>query len=537
MLVQANSGGGKSWLLRRLLEQSQGKVQQIVIDLEGEFSTLREKYDYVLAGKGGDTSADPRSAGMLAKKLLELKASAIIDLYELNQYDRKRFVKVFLDAMVNAPKELWHPVLVVIDEAHVFCPEKGSAESSDAVIDMATRGRKRGFCVCLATQRLSKLHKDAAAECNNKLIGRTGLDVDMKRASEELGFTSKEQYLSLRKLEAGEFFAFGPAISNDVEKVKVGPVETTHPKAGSRILTQVTPPTKKIKALLKELEDLPEQAHQELKTMEEKDAEITRLRRELTISKKNGHVDESAIKKAVEDTEKRLRSEFSVEQKNSIKEISEMQNVFEQVGRIISPFAQIKVKTKGHSASPLVFNPPPMTPEVMKAVKEANTIHVPSSAINTPPGTELGKCAATIYSFLYSYPDRTFSKIQIGAATKYSPRSGGFNNALSQLRQLGLITEGVDIQIARVEPELAKYASQDFSIDGWLNNLGKCPREIYQFLLNNPNESFSKDFIGESTGYSAGSGGFNNAISKLNSTGLIIRQGGMIRLNPELLDL
>src|SRR5438552_17261252 len=40
LLVQANSGGGKSWLLRRLLEQSQGKVQQIVIDLEGEFATL-----------------------------------------------------------------------------------------------------------------------------------------------------------------------------------------------------------------------------------------------------------------------------------------------------------------------------------------------------------------------------------------------------------------------------------------------------------------------------------------------------------------
>src|SRR5581483_6315261 len=72
LLIQANSGGGKSWVIRRLLEQSHGKVQQIVIDLEGEFSTLREKFDYVLAGKGGDTPADPRSAAMLAKKLLEL---------------------------------------------------------------------------------------------------------------------------------------------------------------------------------------------------------------------------------------------------------------------------------------------------------------------------------------------------------------------------------------------------------------------------------------------------------------------------------
>ncbi len=173
LLVQANSGGGKSWLLRRLLEQSQGKVQQIVIDLEGEFATLREKYDYVLAGKDGDTPAEPRSAHLLAKRLLELNVSAIIDLYELHYQDRKQFVRLFLESMINAPKQLWHPCLVVIDEAHKFCPEKEQSEASSAVIDLATLGRKRGYCAILATQRLSKLHKDAAAECNNKLIGRT----------------------------------------------------------------------------------------------------------------------------------------------------------------------------------------------------------------------------------------------------------------------------------------------------------------------------------------------------------------------------
>src|SRR6266567_2182058 len=98
LLVQANSGGGKSWLIRRILEQSQGKVQQIVIDLEGEFATLREKYDYVLAGKDGDTPAEPRSAHLLAKRLLELNVSAIIDLYELHYQDRKQFVRLFLES-------------------------------------------------------------------------------------------------------------------------------------------------------------------------------------------------------------------------------------------------------------------------------------------------------------------------------------------------------------------------------------------------------------------------------------------------------
>jgi len=40
------------------------------------------------------------------------------------------------------------------------------------VIDLATRGRKRGYCVVLATQRLPKLAKDAAAAGFITLLSR-----------------------------------------------------------------------------------------------------------------------------------------------------------------------------------------------------------------------------------------------------------------------------------------------------------------------------------------------------------------------------
>ena len=40
-LIQANSGGGKSYAIRKLLEETHGKIQHIVIDLEGEFASLR----------------------------------------------------------------------------------------------------------------------------------------------------------------------------------------------------------------------------------------------------------------------------------------------------------------------------------------------------------------------------------------------------------------------------------------------------------------------------------------------------------------
>jgi DNA helicase HerA-like ATPase len=186
MLIQANSGGGKSYTVRRVLEQTHGRVQQLVIDPEGEFASLRERFDYVhAAASGGDTAAHPRSAALLAERLLELNASAILDLYELSRPDRVRFVRLFLEALIEAPKRLWHPVIVVVDEAHTFCPESEKAESANAVIELASRGRKRGYCAVLATQRIQKLNKDAAADLNNKLIGRRSTTSCVGRPSRE----------------------------------------------------------------------------------------------------------------------------------------------------------------------------------------------------------------------------------------------------------------------------------------------------------------------------------------------------------------
>lgn len=93
LLIQANSGGGKSTLIRYICEQTFGEIQQIIFDREGEFATLREKFAYLLVGADGDIAADIRSAKLLAKKVMELQLSVIIDLSEMtpaNQIITKR---------------------------------------------------------------------------------------------------------------------------------------------------------------------------------------------------------------------------------------------------------------------------------------------------------------------------------------------------------------------------------------------------------------------------------------------------------------
>src|SRR5919202_3003726 len=180
LLTHASSGGGKSWALRWLLEQTHGRIQQFVLDWEGEFASLRERFAYVLAGQDGDVPADPRTAGLLCRRLLELSASAVLDLSELQPEDRRRFAQGFLHELMHVPRSLWRPLLVTIDEAHHLAPEKGEGEavSKPAVVALCTQGRKRGFGVCLATQRIAKVTNNALAELLNVLIGPTSFEPD-----------------------------------------------------------------------------------------------------------------------------------------------------------------------------------------------------------------------------------------------------------------------------------------------------------------------------------------------------------------------
>lgn len=505
LLVQANSGGGKSWLIRRLLEQSHGQVQQIIIDLEGEFSTLREQYDYILAGKDGDTAADPRSAALLAKRLLELNVSAIIDLYELSHQDRKRFVRLFLSAMVNAPKSLWHPVIVVIDEAHVFAPQTGSSEAMEAVIDLATRGRKRGYCAVLATQRISKLHKDAVAEMNNKLIGRTGLDIDRKRAAEELGFTTKEDALSLRTLAPGSFYAFGPAISDAVTEVTVGPVKTSHPKAGDRILTNTTPPTEKIKAMLGKLADLPQEARQEAETLESLKDQVSKLTREnkrLSKQQPAPAIAPSPIIKAVNIADEDLTKALGI-------------------------IHQITTKALGKK------------PAVVKKYSLDKTVIDDTDLLPSEPKPISGGAMRMLEVLANRYP-MTFTKSQLALTSKMSPRGGSYGTYLSRLRSAGyLIEENGQIGISEsgldfvgVKPTAPQ--TQEEILAMWSNNLNGGARRMFDYLIQEYPRSVNKQELGDATEITPSGGSFGTYLSRLKSNGLVVVTDGSIKASADL---
>lgn len=533
LLVQANSGGGKSWAIRRILEQSHGKVQQIVLDPEGEFSSLREKYDYILAGKGGDTVAEPHSAALLARKLLESGVSAIIDLYELPPQDRKRFVRFFLDEMVNAPKNLWHPCIIVLDEAHKFAPEKDQSEALESVTNMASLGRKRGFCLIPATQRPAKLSKDVAAECNNKMIGRASLDIDRKRSAEELGFTSKEEVLSLRDLDPGEFYVFGPAISKDVTKIRVGEVQTSHPKVGTRSLRRRLPkPSKSLLKVLAKFADLPKEAKEEARTVEQLRMENVTLKRENTILKKKPVVPAISTQEIVQMEQIRREHAGLVKIVESMKPIEKAMNE-------IKKLADDALRMKVH---PMYFSKNTRIPKEV-VLRPGKVIKMISKELiepqNPSPGqlvkTTVGKGERVVLNAIAQDPEGITNE-HLAVLTGYKATSRRVYT--QRLTQLGLIERRGDVMVA-TQDGIAALGS-DFKelptgpalLDHLLSTLPEGERKILDAINSIVGQSLTRAEIAESTGYKATS--VRVYVQKLLARKAVVEQGGQIRINENL---
>ena len=253
LLVQGNSGSGKSHLLRRLLERSAGHVQQVVIDPEGDFVTLSDKYGHVAIEASEHSERD---VARMAARIREHRASVVLSLEGLEAEGQMKCAAAFLSGLFDAPREHWYPALVVVDEAQLFAPAGGGEVAEEvrrasltAMTNLMCRGRKRGLAGVIATQRLAKLAKNVAAEASNFLMGRTFLDIDMARAADLLGM-ERRQAEAIRDLQRGTFLALGPAISRRPVAIRIGTVETSARSASPKLMPLPEAPAADMRDLL-----------------------------------------------------------------------------------------------------------------------------------------------------------------------------------------------------------------------------------------------------------------------------------------------
>ncbi len=563
-VVAASSGAGKSWLVRRLLGESHGKVQQVILDWEGEYSNLRREFDYLLVGKSGEIPISIKTAEILAKKIMQLKVSTIIDLSDLPRHERIIFVKRFLEALLNLDKELYdHFVMLLIDEIHKMCPQKGECESKNAVNDAYSLGRKRGIGTVGCTQRVSKFDKDAFAEAGNQMLGRMNFLDDRKRAAEELGFNSKELEQSIKSLDDGEFYMTGSGISKEIIKVKVGDIKVRPPKIGEKGLKSETKTPKAIKEILKEVTDLTKEADQELKSKQEKDAEITRLRRENTVLlskqkepkiKEVKVVDHRALQVAQKEGWTLCEKQYSL----VVKELKDTNQWLKLKNQSLSNKLQrIQVLTNEdnlkmpeltkHSIELPKFESKPMSileikpiPTTKPLVAELNLDSMPDvqndEEIRLPPAYDRMLRAAAMFE------PNNISYAKIAMLADVPLKSSTFRNGLSKLKSSGLLnySNGVAKITDRGIEFLGSFerlpTDSESVIKMWMNRLAPAYGKMLKAALDSYPNPISKADMAANSGVPLETSTFRNGLSKLRTLSLISSTGDEIKAAEELFE-
>lgn len=574
LLIQANSGGGKSFLLRRILEQAYGKVQAIVIDPAGEFASLREKFGYVLVGEHGETPADIRSAALVAEKLLELRASAVCDLYALKPDNRHIWVQKFLAAVMNAPKRLWHPVLFIVDEAHKFCPEKGEGESEakSEMLSLASDGRKYGFCAIFATQRLAKLDKSGASELTNVMVGPTFMDIDLERAHRALGIVQADKAAfneQMRTIPPGHFWALGRAISKTRILVRIGAIQTTHPTAGSGKYSAEPPPAPdKVKLLLPKLADLPKEAEEKARTEAEFKREIRELKSELTVARKLqpaaaiSKEDPQAarasartireLRTAIEDAMKIITKINAIgfegvnisteEMQEALKKAADeigriarqkieqrqrdLERLKTEVSRLVARLeAQIGTADEPISVAVDVVKNDPVTVRVRPALPASASSRPPGEPISgdvTPAQTRILRAAAEFHAV--GIPD--VSKKWLAARSGASHKSSAYGNNLGALRSRGLLDyRAGQVFLTAAGQELVGPARTSLTVEEMAasckNLLTPAQRSIFDALYQVYPKGMSRDDLAAAAHASPTSSAFGNNLGAMRSAGMI----------------
>jgi hypothetical protein len=386
------------------------------------------------------------------------------------------------------------------------------------------------------------LHKDAAAEANNVIIGRTWLDADQVRAGDALGL-SKADRIKLRDLGQGEFYAFGPAFMQPgIVHLRSDQVRTTHPRPGERHLLSAPAPSHAIRGVLAKFADLPLEAEEEIRDLSAARRRIVELERQIkTLGNGNSHVqqiDQAAIERAVTSAVERERGMWKGKLDAGKAHFRKLAAALVSTERSLAEIKQIVEKTEREwSATPP--HPVSLHPLDHRLEPSAKTIKKQQLTENGDATPKLAAGERKILTALAQYPEGR-SKVQVALLTGYAGTGGGFNNYLGALRSR-LLIEGTGDRLAITDYGIHALGSWEplplgaALIDYWRSRLGKAERLILETLAQAYPKALSKEEVAAQAGYEASGGGFNNALGRLRTLELV--QGrGELRASGDLFE-
>jgi DNA-binding transcriptional ArsR family regulator len=474
---------------------------------------------------------------VLARKMLEWRRSAIFDLSGLDVEDQHRWMRLFLDSLMSAPRELWSPIACLVDEAHLWAPEKGEGVSDalNAMKNLCSRGRKRGIFVVLATQRLSKLANNCASEMQNYLVGRVTLTNDQERAAKTLGVSTRKQeraafYHDIKILRDHNFYGQGIAISPDRTLLRPIEARTTHLRPGDLQDIQQPAAPAEIQAFLPQLSNLAGEAKklagETAAGSSASNAELQALRTELASAqakaKMLGGLMANITALIHDFQEGQLQSDITV--KPDITPLSPAVRVFEG-GREAARISQADYV----------------------AVRELASNGAHAKVAEETRETREERAQNKLLTALRSAEDTGFaclSRTWLAVVARISPNSSDYRRHVSRMEQAGLIAYPVpgEISLTPAGRELAnRLPHRRFTQADLLSSFEKLFKPArYRIMLaladtKGRDQWVTREWLAEASEQSVNSSAYREHMSALRELGLIeLGNNSTVRADPFL---
>jgi len=119
------------------------------------------------------------------------------------------------------------PMMLVVEEAHNYCPQVGTAASSKIFRTIAAEGRKFGLGLTIISQRAAKIDKSVLSQCNTQMILKVTNPNDLKAITASVEGLTAGMAEEIQRLPIGVALVVGGNIQMPLF-VEVRPRESRH---------------------------------------------------------------------------------------------------------------------------------------------------------------------------------------------------------------------------------------------------------------------------------------------------------------------
>ncbi len=121
------------------------------------------------------------------------------------------------------------PHILVVEEAHNFCPERGigNATSGAIIRTVASEGRKFGLGLVIISQRPAKIDKNVLSQCNTQIILKVTNPNDLKAIVSSIEGITGDTSDEVQRLPVGSALVAGGGLTQPVV-VDIRPRHTSH---------------------------------------------------------------------------------------------------------------------------------------------------------------------------------------------------------------------------------------------------------------------------------------------------------------------